>query len=174
MNSEVMKRRIAAMLCCAVLTAGMPMGALAEGETQAEAPAVQEIVPEQTDGAVQTDGAAQTYKKFKLKPELVEGVLCVSVSGASVLDVQVRVLNAKGETVAKQTVVKGTGTAFFADLMPGVYTLSAAYADKDAAAAVKAVSLEYEIIDEEAVRKAAEEEALKKAAEEEALKKAAE
>ena len=174
MNSEVMKRRIAAMLCCAVLTAGMPMGALAEGETQAEAPAVQEIVPEQTDGAVQTDGAAQTYKKFKLKPELVEGVLCVSVSGASVLDVQVRVLNAKGETVAKQTVVKGTGTAFFADLMPGVYTLSAAYADKDAAAAVKAVSLEYEIIDEEAARKAAEEEALKKAAEEEALKKAAE
>ena len=174
MNSEVMKRRIAAMLCCAVLTASMPMGALAEGETQAEAPAVQEIVPEQTDGAVQTNGAAQTYKKFKLKPELVEGVLCVSVSGASVLDVQVRVLNAKGETVAKQTVVKGTGTAFFADLMPGVYTLSAAYADKDAAAAVKAVSLEYEIIDEEAVRKAAEEEALKKAAEEEALKKAAE
>ncbi len=166
MNSEVMKRRIAAMLCCAVLTASMPMGALAEGETQAEAPAVQEIVPEQTDGAVQTNGAAQTYKKFKLKPELVEGVLCVSVSGASVLDVQVRVLNAKGETVAKQTVVKGTGTAFFADLMPGVYTLSAAYADKDAAAAVKAVSLEYEIIDEEAVRKAAEEEALKKAAEE--------
>ena len=96
MNSEVMKRRIAAMLCCAVLTASMPMGALAEGETQAEAPAVQEIVPEQTDGAVQTNGAAQTYKKFKLKPELVEGVLCVSVSGASVLDVQVRVLNAKG------------------------------------------------------------------------------
>ena len=35
MKLEVMKRGVAAMLCCAVLTAGMPMGALAEGETQA-------------------------------------------------------------------------------------------------------------------------------------------
>ena len=155
MNMELMKRRLAALLCAALLTSGMPAGALAEGEAEA--------IQAETAGA-QESGGEETYKKFKLKPETVEGVLCVSVSGASVLDVQVRVLNAKGETVAKQTVVKGTGTAFFADLMPGVYTLSAAYADKDAAAAVKAVSLEYEIIDEEAVRKAAEEEALKKAA----------
>ena len=47
MNSEVMKRRIAAMLCCAVLTAGMPMGALAEDGTQ---------TPTGAEGAV-TEGA---------------------------------------------------------------------------------------------------------------------
>ena len=34
MKLEVMKRGVAAMLCCAVLTAGMPMGALAEDGTQ--------------------------------------------------------------------------------------------------------------------------------------------
>ena len=32
MKLEVMRRGVAAMLCCAVLTAGMPVGALAEGE----------------------------------------------------------------------------------------------------------------------------------------------
>ena len=32
MNMELMKRRLAALLCAAMLTSGMPAGALAEGE----------------------------------------------------------------------------------------------------------------------------------------------
>ena len=35
MNMELMKRRLAALLCAAMLTSGMPAGALAEGEAEA-------------------------------------------------------------------------------------------------------------------------------------------
>ena len=38
MKLEVMKRGVAAMLCCAVLMAGMPVGALAEGEVDGTEP----------------------------------------------------------------------------------------------------------------------------------------
>ena len=164
MNMELMKRRLAALLCAALLTSGMPAGALAEGEAEA--------IQVETTGA-QESGGEETYKKFKLKPETVEGVLCVSVSGASALDVLVRVLDAQGEVVAKQKVKDGTGTVFFNDVLPGVYTLTAAYVDEAAAAAVKAVKVEYEFIDEAAAQKAAEAAAAKKAEEEAAAAAAA-
>ena len=127
MNMELMKRRLAALLCAALLTSGMPAGTLAEGEAEA--------IQAETAGA-QESGGEVTYKKFKLKPETVEGVLCVSVNGASALDVLVRVLDAQGEVVAKQKVKDGTGTVFFNDVLPGVYTLTAAYVDEAAAAAL--------------------------------------
>ena len=172
MKLEVMKRGVAAMLCCAVLTAGMPVGALAEGEGDGtELTQTQEVQLPET----QTEAS---YEKFALRCELLEGSLCVSVNGGSALDVLVRVLNEKGESVGKQTVNKGSGTVFFNDLAPGVYTVSAAYTDAAAAEAVKAVSQTVEIIDEEAAeeaaRLAAEQEAARLKAEEEAKLKAEE
>ena len=167
MKLEVMKRGVAAMLCCAVLMAGMPVGALAEGEGDgAELTQTLEVQMPET----QTEAS---YEKFSLRCELLEGSLCVSVNGGSALDVLVRVLNEKGESVGKQTVNKGSGTVFFNDLTPGVYTVSAAYTDAAAAEAVKAVSQTVEIIDEEAAKKAAEE-AARLAAEQEAARLKAE
>ena len=185
MKLEVMKRGVAAMLCCAVLTAGMPMGALAEGEAQTDAQSVvtESVVPESvvtesvvTESVVTEAQPQITYEKFTLRCDLLEGSLCVSVNGGSALDVLVRVTDEKGESAGKQTVSKANGTVFFNNLTPGVYTVSAAYADAEAAKAVSAVSKTVEIIDAEAVKKAAEEEARQKAAEEEAarLKAAAE
>ena len=146
MKLEVMKRGVAAMLCCAVLMAGMPVGALAEGEGDgAELTQTLEVQMPET----QTEAS---YEKFALRCELLEGSLCVSVNGGSALDVLVRVLNEKGESVGKQTVNKGSGTVFFNDLTPGVYTVSAAYTDSEAAKAVSAVSKTVEIIDPEAAR----------------------
>ena len=146
----------------------MPVGALAEGE-------VDGTEPTQTQEVQLPDTQAKaSYEKFSLRCELLEGSLCVSVNGGSALDVLVRVLNEKGESVGKQTVNKGSGTVFFNDLTPGVYTVSAAYTDAEAAKAVSAVSKTVEIIDPEAARKAAEEEAARqKAAEEEAARQKA-
>ena len=179
MKLEVMKRGVAAMLCCAVLTAGMPMGALAEGEAQTDAQSVvtDSVVTESvvTESVVTEAQPQITYEKFTLRCDLLEGSLCVSVNGGSALDVLVRVTDEKGESAGKQTVSKGNGTVFFNNLTPGVYTVSAAYTDAEAAKAVSAVSKTVEIIDAEAAQKAAEEEAARqKAAEEAARQKAAE
>ncbi len=167
MKGKNMKRSVAAMLCAAMLTTALGSGASAEAYVQA-------IEPEQTATT------EQSVKKFTLKPEYVDNVLCVSVVGASSIPVKVRLYDEKEQNLLGSVTVKtGTGTAFFSELVlnPGKYVLRAAYEDEEAAKAVKAVRLEYELVDPAAEQAAAEEaarQAAGQAAAEEAARLAAE